>query len=191
MSTSTSTIRSGFCCCTRSFNSWICCSRGAARSACVLPEFAVRPLLVRVFAPFWRCPNQLSPGRGRLISRTLHWSRVPVQSELWLVFKVYGAVRGFAPVRSRRTRVPLYGHAESVNCSVVCSTFRSETCSCGLALITSTICSNTICGTRISMIFGTVLQQWGLCGSLDRLHHWRLSLRLSCLDGRHLALHHC
>ena len=92
---------------------------------------------------------------------------------------------GLAPVRSRRPRVLLNGHAESVSCSVntgtstVCSAFRSETGSCGLILITSAICSNTICGTGIPMIFGTVLRLCGLCGPLDCLHHWHLSLRLS------------
>ena len=58
---------SSVCCCTR----WICCSRAAARSACVLPEFVQSRLqLVRVFASSWRCPTQPSPGEVRPI-----WAR--------------------------------------------------------------------------------------------------------------------
>ena len=39
VSAGTLTICSRVCCCTRSFNGWICCSRAAARSACALREF--------------------------------------------------------------------------------------------------------------------------------------------------------
>ena len=54
--------------------------------------------------------------------------------------------------------------------------------------ITSAIGSNTTCCTGTSTISGTVLHLWD--GPLDLLNHCHLSLRLSCLDGRHLALHH-
>ena len=74
--------------------------------------------------------------------------------------------------------------------STACSTVRSEIGSCGINWITSATCSNTICGTGMSTVSGTVLHLWDFRGPLDLVHHWHLSLRLSCLDGWHLVSDH-
>ena len=65
VSAGASTIRSGVCCCTRSLNGWICCSRAAARSACVLPDFVQSGLCSSECSlPLGTVRISLGPGEG-------------------------------------------------------------------------------------------------------------------------------
>ena len=144
VTTGTSTIYSGVCCRTRSFNGWTCRSWTAARSASALQEFGKSG-----FSSF------LTSIRTGLDDIRLLGLFIGISSD---------------------------------TCTI-CSRDRSETRSCAITLIISAICSTAISATGISTISVTV-HLWGLRGPLDRLCHWHLSLRLSCLDGWYLALRH-
>ena len=202
VSPGTSTIRSGFCCCTHSFN-WICCSRAAARrrvcclSSCSLASShqSAHSLLALSESAFAR-ERAADLSDTPLVSYSGSSFLSEDQRELVIGIQAPRCAAELALVGSRRPRLPLDGDAESVSCSVVtgassiCSTVRSETRSCRITWITSAIGSNTTCGTGMSTISGTALHLWDFRGPLDLLNHCHLSLRLSCLDGRHLALHH-
>ena len=195
--TGTFTICSRVCCCTRSFNGWIC-SRAAARSACALLEF--------VQSGFSSSKSSLSLGAVRISlrpgeggwSRTLHLSRIPGRS-------------GWAVAGVQAQKGALLG--SSLRDLDVCGGIATGTCTARRRHWlwgTSGVSCSAITGTSLSCFHGSFQNvllrnhldhissllhhnQWYtdvLRGSLGFLYHWHLSLRMSCLDGWHLVSHH-
>ena len=149
-----------------------------------------------MFAPSWCCPSQPSPGRWRLISRTLIGLVFQSKVSCGWCSKLHGAlldsllsdldghvhytmrILTLASLHSTTGTSTILSMHWISGTSTVCSTVRSETGSRGITVTTSVTISDI------------ALQLWCLCDPLDLVYHWHLSSILSCLGGWYLALHH-